>query len=136
MYKGDALYMNRYEQGLEKFESIFGKETAHESLQSIEEIAPDFGRHIVEFAFGDIFQRGIITLRDRELVLIAALTTLGGVEGWLSTHIRAGLRAGLTSQEIVEVIVHTSLPAGLPRVLNALNVAKSVFKEDFVTNDC
>lgn len=119
--------MSRYETGLEMFNDIFGEKQAKKSLQSIEEIAPDFGRHIVEFAFGDIFKRGVLSLRDREMILITALTTLGGTEGWLETHIRAGLHAGLTPSEIVETIVHTSLPAGLPRTLNALQVAKNVF---------
>lgn len=125
--------MTRYETGLETFRSIFGKEQAEKSLQEIEEIAPDFGRHIVEFAFGDIFKRGVLSLRDREVILITALTTLGGVEGWLETHIRAGLTAGLTPREIVEIIVHASLPAGLPRTLNALNVAKHVFEVQKIT---
>ncbi|MDU2064749.1 MAG: carboxymuconolactone decarboxylase family protein [Sporomusaceae bacterium] len=118
----------RYEQGLKKFKSIFGEDQANASLKEIEAIAPDFGRHIVEFAFGDIFQRGVLSLKQREMILITALTTLG-TEDWLGAHIRAGLDAGITPSEIVETIVHTSLPAGLPRVLNALKVAKLVFAE-------
>lgn len=118
----------RYEQGWEKFKSIFGEDEANKSIQAIEAIAPDFRRHIVEYAFGDIFQRGVLSLKQREMILITALTTLG-TEGWLETHVRAGLDAGLTPAEIVETIVHTSLPAGLPRILNALNVVKRVFDE-------
>ena len=119
---------NKFQKGQEKFAEVFG-EGNQAAIQSIEEIAPGFGKHIVEFAFGDIFCRDGLSLKQRELILIASLTTLGGCESWLSTHIYAGLNVGLAPREIVETIAHCSLPAGLPRTLNALHVVKQVFQE-------
>lgn len=73
---------NKFQKGQEKFVEVFG-EGNQAAFQSIEEIAPGFGKHIVEFAFGDIFCRDGLSLKQRELILIASLTTLGGCESWL-----------------------------------------------------
>lgn len=98
-------------------------------IQSLEDVAPDLGRYVVEFAFGDVYQRPGLDLRQRQLVTIAALTTLGGTEPQLEVHINAALNVGLTGGEIVEAIVHCVPYTGFPRALNAIFVAKRVFTE-------
>lgn len=120
---------NRFQKGEEIFRELFGSEASVASFKAVEEIAPGFGQHIVESAFGDIFCRSGLNLKQREMILIAVLTALGGCESWLGNHIAAGLNVGLTPREIVETMVHCSLPAGLPRTLNALTVAGKVFQE-------
>ena len=42
--------------------------------------APDLGRYVVEFAYGEIYHRPVLDLRQRQLVTISALTTVGGAE--------------------------------------------------------
>jgi 4-carboxymuconolactone decarboxylase len=98
-------------------------------IESLQDIAPDLGRYVVEFAFGDIYQRPVLDLRQRQLVTIAALTTLGGAEPQLEVHVNAALNVGLTAREIVEAILHCIPYTGFPRVLNAIFVAKRVFAE-------
>jgi hypothetical protein len=46
----------RYERGLARFLEIYG-EQAKGFLASLDEIAPDLGAYVVEFAFGDIHCR-------------------------------------------------------------------------------
>jgi 4-carboxymuconolactone decarboxylase len=45
-------------------------------IESLRDVAPDLGRYVVEFAYGDIYRRPVLDLRQRELVTISALTTL------------------------------------------------------------
>ena len=52
-------------------------EAGERVVESLEDIAPDRGRSVVEFAFGEICQRPVLDLRQRQLVTISALTTLG-----------------------------------------------------------
>jgi 4-carboxymuconolactone decarboxylase len=87
------------------------------------------GRYVVEFAYGEIYQRPVLDLRQRQLVTISALTTLGGAEPQLEVHVNAGLNVGLTGREIVEAILLCIPDTGFPRVLNAIFVAKRVFEE-------
>ncbi|MEV6113656.1 carboxymuconolactone decarboxylase family protein [Streptomyces sp. NPDC052109] len=85
-----------------------------------------FGHTIVEYIFGDIVGRPGLDLRTRQLATLAVLTALGGCEAQLETHLRATLRAGATRSEIVALLTHVTAYAGVPRVMNALAVAKRV----------
>jgi 4-carboxymuconolactone decarboxylase len=98
-------------------------------IESLRDVAPDLGRYVVEFAFGEIYRRPVLDLRQRQMVTISALTTLGGAEPQLEVHVNAGLNVGLTAREVVEVILHCIPYTGFPRVLNAVFVAKRVFEE-------
>ena len=98
-------------------------------IDSLKDVAPDLGRYVVEFAYGEIYQRSALDLRQRQLVTISALTTLGGAEPQLEVHINAGLNVGLTAREVVEAILHCIPYTGVPRVLNAIFVAKRVFEQ-------
>jgi 4-carboxymuconolactone decarboxylase len=98
-------------------------------IDSLKDVAPDLGRYVVEFAYGEIYERPVLDLRQRELVTISALTTLGGAELQLEVHVNAGLNVGLTAREVVEAILQCIPYTGFPRVLNAIFVAKRVFEE-------
>jgi 4-carboxymuconolactone decarboxylase len=92
----------------------------------LQDIAPDVGKYIIEFAYGEIYSRAGLTNKQRALVTISSLVTQG-TEPQLELHINTGLTAGLTKEEIVESITHLIPYTGFPRVLNALTVAKKVF---------
>lgn len=92
-------------------------------------ISPDFARFMVEFGFGDIYARPGLELRQRQLVTMAALATLGTAGKQLRGHIRGSLNAGLTPTEITEALMQVALYAGFPNALNALMIAKEVFAE-------
>ena len=49
-------------------------------INALEDIAPDLGRYIVEFAFGDIYTREGLSLQERELITITSLLAMGGCE--------------------------------------------------------
>ncbi len=114
----------RYARGLAKLAEVDG--TAGEAV-----VAPlgDLGRYIVEFAFGDIYCRDGLGLREREVATIAALTAMGGREPQLRVHLRAGLHVGLTTRELEEVIIQTVPYAGFPTAINALNLLRTVAPE-------
>lgn len=119
---------NRYEIGLEKLQEVDGAEGIA-VVESLNDIAPDMGKYIVEFVFGDIYNRKGLSLTMRQAATIAALSALGGCEKQLQVHINAALNVGLKQEEIIETIIHCVPYIGFPKTLNALNVAKEVFKD-------
>jgi 4-carboxymuconolactone decarboxylase len=114
----------RFERGSDRLAEVDGKAGAVV-------VAPlgDLGRYIVEFAFGDIYNREGLSLRDRELATVAALTAMGGREPQLKVHVGAALNVGLTQKEIEETIIQTVPYAGFPTAINAMNVFKEVVAE-------
>lgn len=118
----------RYVQGLAKLTEIDG-EAGEKVISSLANICPDLGKYIIEYPFGDIYQREGLDLKTRELVTVAALTALGHCLPQLNVHINGALNVGCTPQEIVEVILQMSVYAGFPAALNGMFVAKAVFAE-------
>ncbi|MDA8502935.1 carboxymuconolactone decarboxylase family protein [Citrobacter sp. Awk 2] len=96
-------------------------------VESLQDIAPDFARYLIEFPFGDIYSRPGLDLRSREIATVAALTALGNAAPQLKVHIGAALHVGLTQDEIIEVIMQMAVYAGFPAALNGLFAAKEVF---------
>lgn len=91
-------------------------------------LLPGMAQSTVDFVYGQQYARPGLSLRDRYLATIAALTAQGGqTRPQLQINIAAGLKAGLSRQEIAEVIWQMALYGGLPAAINALNSALEVF---------
>ncbi len=120
----DQTEQTRFERGSAKLAEVDGKAGAE-----VVEPLGDLGRYIVEFAFGDIYSRESLSLRDRELATVAALTVMGGREPQLKVHIGAALNVGMAEEEIEETIIQTVPYAGFPTAINAMNVFKEVLAQ-------
>src|SRR6185369_7056086 len=66
--------------------------------------------------------------RQQNIVTIAAFTSKGK-QAELNRAIHEGLNAGLTINEVKEIIVHAYAYAGFPRSLNGLNALMQALKE-------
>lgn len=64
--------------------------------------APGAERFLKEHLFGDLFARGVLTDRERELCTVSALSVLPGAESQLAGHRRAAERQGLTPAALDE----------------------------------
>lgn len=118
----------RNERGRRLLAQIDG-EAGQAVIDSLADIAPDFADLLFEFPFGDIYSRPGLSLRDREIATIAALTAMGNARPQLKVHLRAGLNVGLTRQEIVEVLMQMAVYAGFPAALNGIAAARAVFRD-------
>ena len=98
-------------------------------IAGLQDIAPDFAELLFEFPFGDIYAREGLSLRDRELATVAALSAMGTAPKQLGVHVHGALNVGVTREEIVEVMMQMAVYAGFPAALNALGVAKDVIAE-------
>lgn len=101
--------------------------------EDFKDIAPDLPKYVVEFAFAGIYSRPGLTDKQKVLTTITALVAQGKPQ--IAMHIKTGLSVGLTPEEIVGCIMHLIPYVGFPSVLNALTVAKEVFKEEGVSVD-
>jgi len=116
---------DRYERGEQLLRKIDGEKVADNLIARYEDLAPDFTRYLIEFAFGEIYAREG-DLRQRELVAIASLATMGGCDAQLETHVHGACNVGLTESEIVEAVMTLIPYIGFPKALNAMAVVKRV----------
>lgn len=120
---------DRYLRGWEKLKEIDGR-AGENVIESLQDIAPDFARLLIEFPFGDIYSRPGLDLKTRELAVVAALTAMGNAAPQLKVHLHGARNVGCTRQEIVEVIMQMAVYAGFPAALNGLFAAKEVFSQE------
>ena len=118
----------RYQHGWQMLKTIDG-EAGEKVIDSLQSIAPDLARYVIEFPFGDIYTRPGLDLKSREIATLAALTALGNAQPQLKVHIHAALNVGCTGQEIVEVVMQMAVYAGFPAALNGITAVKQVFAE-------
>lgn len=88
-------------------------------------LAPDFYRYVAETAYGMIWSRPGLPLRDRSLVTVAQLAALGRLDE-LRAHLAGARNLGITREELVEVLMQTAIYAGVPAANDALKVAAEV----------
>jgi len=119
------LPSERYERGEKLLRKIDGDKVADNLIEDYKELAPDFTRYLIEFAFGEIYAREG-DAKQRELIAIASLATMGGCDKQLGTHVRGAFNVGLTESEIVEAVMTLIPYIGFPKALNALAVVKHV----------
>ena len=103
----------RFETGMENLKKIDG-DSGNAVIHSLENISPDLGTYIVEFAFGDIYARHGLTLQEREIITLASLLTAGGCEPQLEVHISAALHVGLSKEKIIETFLQCIPYTGFP----------------------
>ncbi|HEV7180515.1 MAG TPA: carboxymuconolactone decarboxylase family protein [Candidatus Baltobacteraceae bacterium] len=114
--------------GEELMRLVDGEKVVDNLLDAYNEVAPDFTRYLVDFAFGEIYARKG-DLRHRELVAISSLATMGGCDAQLETHVHGAFNVGLTRAEIVEAVMTLIPYIGFPRALNAMAVVKRVVEK-------
>ncbi|WP_458120672.1 carboxymuconolactone decarboxylase family protein [Paenibacillus sp. Z6-24] len=91
------------------------------------DIAPAFVRYSEEVLFGEVWRREQLSLRDRSIITIAALTT-GGMVDQIPYHVRLAIQHGWSPEELVEAMTHLAFYAGWPRAAAALTVIQEVLK--------
>jgi 4-carboxymuconolactone decarboxylase len=78
--------------------------------------------------YGDIWERPLLSKRDRSLITVAVNQALYATSE-LRTHINRALdENGVTPQEISEVILHVTFYAGWPAAVNAGRLATAAFE--------
>jgi 4-carboxymuconolactone decarboxylase len=119
----------------EKFDDVVRK-TASERMTekrvaNLQELMtyfdPELAVEIGNFVLGKLYSRSVIPWKTRQLCAIAALTVLYRPEQ-LRGHIIYALQAGVTKEEVGEVIIQVAIYGGFPAAIEALKVAKETIE--------
>ncbi|MEX4009431.1 4-carboxymuconolactone decarboxylase [Neoaquamicrobium sediminum] len=118
----------RHEQGMATRRAVLGD--AHVDRAEAAKTAFDapFQELITEAAWGHVWSRDTITRRERSMMTLALLAGLGNFEE-LALHTRATANTGATRDDILEVMLHVAIYAGVPRANHAIKVVKHVLDE-------
>ena len=115
--------MDRIEVCKQNYRTLFGGEAL--TRQGTD---PEMMDILQKFIFGEVFQTGELTLKQREMITCITLATMQTLPQ-LKAHAGAALNVGVTPEELREVMYLTAPFIGFPKMLNAVGAVNEVFKE-------
>ncbi|MEH7549676.1 carboxymuconolactone decarboxylase family protein, partial [Neobacillus vireti] len=120
---------NRFEKGLATQVEIFG-----DVIKKMQESALANQKHMQEylsaFCFGDFYTREGLDLKTRELLTLCIISTLGGCESQVKSHVIGNKNVGNDKETLITAITHCLPYMGFPRTLNALACVNEMIPEN------
>ncbi len=113
----------RYEQGLAVYASQFQIPPAEVEAWFAEHAGERAGREAILSAAG-AWVDDELSLRDRSLVVVAALITQGGAEPQLRVHTRWAVQHGCTRAQLEALATLLGVYAGYPRAGAGLTIVR------------
>lgn len=110
------------------------KQTA--GREALGSFAPKFAELNDDVLFGEVWSReDRLSLRDRSLITVVALMSMGLTDSSFKYHLAAAKTNGITKPEIAEILTHAAFYAGWPKAWAAFNAAKEIWSEEESTED-
>ena len=113
--------LSKYERGKKNLEELIGRPITGPP-SGYAAFAPVIEIFLKEHLFSDIFDRDILTSAERELVTISVLSSIGGVEPMLRSHLSICLNVGFTPEQLNEFVEIIKSTVGKKEAKDALLV--------------
>ena len=118
-------YKKRRKRGMDVLKKM-GRENL---MLEQKELFPELYEMSVGHLFGDVWARSGLSLRERQLVTLAANIALARPSGNYS-HFRSAKHIGISQREISEVILQVGHYAGWPTLAHAVRQYTEVLNEE------
>ena len=113
---------SRFEQGLRIRRSVVGPEYVDKAFSVAGEFGREFQELVTEYCWGASWGRGSLTRRDKSLLNLAIIGTLGRPDEF-RLHVRGALRNGVSEAELQDTLIHLAIYAGIPAGVEAFRIA-------------
>lgn len=91
--------------------------------------APTIEVFLKEHLFADIFERDVLSFKERELVTVSVLSAIGGVEPMLQSHLKICLNVGLTPAQLHQFVAIIGSTIGKKEGVAANNVLNEILHD-------
>jgi 4-carboxymuconolactone decarboxylase len=113
----------RYERGLRAYASQFGISPEEVPSWFADRFGERFGREAITAAAG-AWTDDCLSLRDRSLIVVAALIAQGGVEDRLRGHVRWAVEHGSNRDELEALATLLAVYVGFPRASAGMEIVR------------
>ncbi len=115
---------DKYELGRQNLARLMGADIPSRPAAFIQ----DTDTFLKEHLFADIFARGVLTDKQREMATVAFLTALGNVNPQLRAHMGLAMNVGVTPAQIEGICAVVKQELGRKTAQNGLNVLQEATK--------
>ena len=120
--------MDSFDAGLKMRMKVLGETHVKRSLQEVDDFNRELQQIVTGFAWGQIWTRPGLSLRERSILNLGMLTALNRPHEF-KVHVRGALNNGLSREEIRELLLQTAIYCGFPAAIEAFRLAREVFKD-------
>ena len=113
----------RYERGLRAYASQFGIPPNEVPSWFADRFGERFGDEAINAAAG-AWTDDSLTLRDRSLIVVAALIAQGGVDDRLRSHVRWAVDHGSNRDELEALATLLAVYVGFPRASTGMDIVR------------
>jgi alkylhydroperoxidase/carboxymuconolactone decarboxylase family protein YurZ len=92
--------------------------------------APVIDTFLKEHLFADIFERDVLTYSERELVTVSVLSSIGGVEPMLRSHLTICLHVGISPEQLQHFVSMIKSSIGTKEAEAAQKVLNEVLRNN------
>ncbi|CAI8439887.1 MAG: Uncharacterised protein [Cryomorphaceae bacterium] len=114
----------KYERGVAVLEELVGRPL--DGKPAYQEFSPEMDRFLKEHLFADIFERDVLSYKQRELVTISTIASLGTLEPMLKSHYSLSLNVGWQPEQLLAFAQIIKTTAGKEKSNSAHSVLKEV----------
>jgi 4-carboxymuconolactone decarboxylase len=115
----------RYEKGLQVRRAVLGDQHVDRALERRNAFNEEFQDLITRYAWGEIWTRPDLPRQTRSLITLAMLVALNRGDEF-RMHVRAALNAGVTREQIKELLLQAAIYCGVPAANSAFHAAEEV----------
>lgn len=124
----DTSAMNpRFQRGMEVLSDL-NRGKPQPVFEAMRREFPFLAESTASYALGDVWGRQVLDARTRQLSATAAFAALG-LRSFYKTHAGYALDAGVSPEELKEVIYLVTVPAGFPRAIEASQALQELLVE-------
>lgn len=122
----ETTKIDRAAQGTATRRSVLGDAHVDRANKNMTAFDKPFQEMITDSAWSHVWSRGTLPFRERSMITLALLAGLGNYEEF-ELHLRATANTGATKDDVMEVLMHVAIYAGVPRANHAIKLAKEHF---------
>lgn len=119
---------NRYERGRDILAEISGT-SADAPKAGYAIFTPAIERFLKEHLFADLFERDLLTYRERELATVSILAGVGGVEPMFRSHAAICLHLGVAAEQLSALLNIVEMNLGTSYSEPLRNILKQIVKQ-------
>lgn len=124
----EATRRETYDAGMTVRTEVVGAEYVARAIAATNDFNRPMQELVTEYCWGAVWTRPGLGRRERSMINLAMLTTLGK-PAELGAHVRGALTNGVTPAEIQEILLQTAVYVGVPAALEAFRVAGEIIAE-------
>ena len=115
----------KFEEGLRIRTEVLGEPYVNESFENATPFDKPFQEFITESAWGGVWSRGPLDRKTKSIITLSVLFALKS-DAEIALHTKGAIQNGVSPEELLALLIHSSVYAGVPASLSAMKTVKKV----------